>query len=286
VSLKPETYGNLLDPHGGLGDLEARRIVVLHNLSFIEDPTRILRALRYESRYGLRMDEHTWNLALACCAMDLVGDLSSARLREELVALLDERKVDHALRRVEELGLSSSIHARFTAGSEARARVRRGDEVRRRHHLERELPAWRLRLVWLLAELAPEEIRAWARRMRIRRSDADVLEKALVVARRLVERVSRGPSESELLDVVGGAPLEALVAAMVLDETGIAAQRLGAVIDVSRHVCLEIDGDDLLAMGFESSPQLGEVLRGVLHLKLNGIVAGRDEELAAAERMR
>ncbi len=76
------------------------------------------------------------------------------------------------------------------------------------------------------------------------------------------------------------------MAAMVLDDTGIAAQRLGAVIDVSRHVRLEIDGDDLLAMGFESSPQLGEVLRGVLHLKLNGIVSGRAEELAAAERMR
>jgi tRNA nucleotidyltransferase (CCA-adding enzyme) len=77
VSLKPETFGDLFDYFGGREDLLAGRIVVLHNLSFIEDPTRILRAVRYESRYGLRMDEHTLNLARACCAMDLIGDLSS-----------------------------------------------------------------------------------------------------------------------------------------------------------------------------------------------------------------
>ena len=89
---------------------------MLHNLSFIEDPTRILRAIRYESRYGLRMDAHTLNLARACCAMDLVGDLSSARLRDELVGLLDEEKVDFALRRAEELGLSPAIHGRLRVG--------------------------------------------------------------------------------------------------------------------------------------------------------------------------
>src|SRR5450830_1672328 len=117
VSLKPETYGDLLDYYGGMTDLAARRIVVLHNLSFIEDPTRVLRAIRYENRYGLRMDEHTFNLARACCAMDLVGDLSSARLRDELIALLEEERVDFSLRRTEELGLTPSIHGRLRAGA-------------------------------------------------------------------------------------------------------------------------------------------------------------------------
>ena len=54
---------------------------MLHNLSFIEDPTRIFRAVRYEDRYGFRMDRHTLALARACSEMDLIGDLSSARLR-------------------------------------------------------------------------------------------------------------------------------------------------------------------------------------------------------------
>ncbi len=285
VSLKSATYGDLLDYFGGVADLEQRRIVVLHNLSFIEDPTRILRAVRYENRYGLRMDEHTLNLARACCAMDLVGDLSSARLREELVALLDERRVDFSLERLEELPLAPSIHARLRSGSGEREAVRASDALRERHGLQEEVPDWRLRLVWLLRDLDPEEIADWASRMRFRGSDRAVLERAYVVASRLLERVSRGQSEADLREIAHGEPLEAILVAMVLDETGIAAGRLGHYLDVTRHIRLEVTGEDLIAMGFVASPQMGDVLRSILSLKVNGVVVSREDELAAAANM-
>ena len=285
VSLKPESFGDLFDFYGGLADLDAKRIVVLHNLSFIEDPTRVLRAIRYENRYGLRMDEHTLNLARACCAMDLVGDLSSARLRDELVALLDEERVDFTLQRIEELGLTPSIHGRLRADAATLDLVRRGERERAAHALAAEVPRWRLRLVWMLRDLDPEEIAAWTERMRIRRQDAAVLARALVVGRRLVDRVSRGPSEAELYEFAEGEPAEAVLAAMALDETGAVAARLGRFLDVARHVRLAIGGEDLLALGFTASPEMGEVLRSVLHLKLNGVVKTRTDELAAAERL-
>ena len=90
VSLRGEDLGRLVDPFGGRRDLDARRIRVLHNLSFIDDPTRIFRGIRYENRYGFRMDEHTVRLARRTIEMGLVGDLSSARLRDGLSALLEE----------------------------------------------------------------------------------------------------------------------------------------------------------------------------------------------------
>jgi len=286
VSLKPETFGDLFDYFGGREDLDAGRIVVLHNLSFIEDPTRILRAIRYENRYGLRMDEHTLNLARACCAMDLVGDLSSARLRDELMSLLGEEKVDFSLRRAEELGVWPAIHGRLRVDLRTRELVRRADELRAAHGLGPEAPRWRLRLVWLLRDLDPEEIAAWAVRMRVRAQDARVLERALVVGRRLLDRVARGPSEAELYDLAAAEPPEAMLAAMALDESGIAVDRLARFLDVTRHAQLEIGGADLLELGFSSGPRMGEVLRSVLHLKLNGVVTGRAQELEAAARMR
>jgi tRNA nucleotidyltransferase (CCA-adding enzyme) len=286
VSLKAETYGDLFDFFGGHADLDAGRIVVLHNLSFIEDPTRILRAIRYENRYGLRMDEHTLNLARACCAMDLVGDLSSARLRDELVSLLDEEKVDFSLRRVEDLGVWPSIHGRLRVDARSRELVRRSDALRLAHAQADEVSRWRLRLVWLLRDLDPEEIAAWAVRMRVRREDASVLERSLVVGRRLLARVARGPNEAELYDLARPEPVEAVLAAMTLDDTGIAADRLAHFLDVTRHVSLDISGADLLEMGFSSGPRLGEVLRSVLHLKLGGVVSTREQELTAAARMR
>ncbi|MEE4274808.1 MAG: CBS domain-containing protein [Thermoleophilia bacterium] len=285
VALQPDLFGALLDPFGGLSDLQAERIVVLHNLSFIEDPTRILRALRYETRYGLRMDEHTLGLARACAGMDLIGDLSSARLRDELVVLLDEEKIEFALERLEDLGLEEAVHARFRAGARERALVRRGDEVVRRHHLEREIPRWRLRLLLLLLELEPEEIAAWARRMRVRRRDADVLERGHLVARRVVRRLASGPGEAELAELLRHEPLEAAVLAIVLGESVAAPSRVGHYLDVTRHVRLEIGGEDLLALGLSRGPRVGEVLASVLRLKVNGTVAGRDEELAAARRL-
>ncbi len=282
VSLKPDSYGDMLDYFGGVEDLARRRIVVLHNLSFIEDPTRILRAIRYENRYGLRMDEHTFSLARACCSMDLVGDLSSARLREELVSLLDEPRVEFSLRRLDEVGLTPSIHARLDTGPLVRRAVREGDAARSRHRLDRDVPRWRLRLIWLLRDLDPEEIDEWARKMGFPRADTDVLRGAMVVGRRVAERVARGPSEAEIYELVHGQPLEAILVAMALDSSGGVAQRLGHYLDVSRHVRLEIDGSDLLALGFSTSPRIGEALRSVLALRLNGVISGRDEELGAA----
>src|SRR5206468_3576486 len=119
VSLKGADLGRLVDPFGGRRDLEAKTIRVLHNLSFIDDPTRIFRAVRYENRYGFRMDDHTQRLARGCIEMGLVGDLSSARLRDELEALLEEGEIDHSILRLAELGADRAIHPHLTADAEA-----------------------------------------------------------------------------------------------------------------------------------------------------------------------
>src|SRR4029078_3651516 len=90
---------------------EAGRIRILHDRSFIDDPTRILRAIRYEDRYGFRMDDETVRLARECIATGHVGDLSGARLRDELKALLEEGDVSHAIPRLAELGAQEERHA-------------------------------------------------------------------------------------------------------------------------------------------------------------------------------
>ncbi len=119
VSLKGGEFGRLVDPFDGRRDLERRTIRVLHNLSFVDDPTRIFRAIRYENRYGFRMEEHTLRLARGCVEMGLVGDLSSARLRDELVALLEEGEVEHSILRLGEIGVAAAVHPHLAADAEA-----------------------------------------------------------------------------------------------------------------------------------------------------------------------
>jgi tRNA nucleotidyltransferase (CCA-adding enzyme) len=285
VSLHSEDLGELHDYFGGMRDLADRRVVVLHNLSFIEDPTRIFRALRYEARYGLRMDAHTYNLALACSQMDLVGDLSSARLRDELVLLLREPRIDHAVLRMQELGMGRAVHPRLTTGATTRGLLRSAENLWRRYSLAGEAPLWRLRMVWLLRNLTPQEIIVWAQRMTFRRDDTAVLERAMVVGRRLSQRLAAGMSEPDLHEAAAGEPAEALLVAMILDEGGAVERRLAHYLAVTRWVHLVIGGRDLLTLGFEPGPRLGGVLRALLRMKASGLLPAREDELEAARRL-
>ena len=133
VSLLPAEFGLLFDPYGGEGDLGRGIVRVLHNLSFIEDPTRIFRAIRYQNRYGFDMDGLTRQLARSCVEMGLVGDLSGARVRDELLAVLGEEEVAGALVSLDQLGLAGAVHPALDCGPESVRLVERLDRARRRH---------------------------------------------------------------------------------------------------------------------------------------------------------
>src|SRR5204862_7115785 len=156
ISLKGADLGRLVDPFGGRRDLEAKTIRILHNLSFIDDPTRIFRAVRYENRYAFRMDDHTLRLARGCIEMGLVGALSGSRIGDELRAILSEGPADHSLLRLRELGADRAIHPHLAVDEEAVALFHRLRELRDRYRLE--IPSWRLGLAALARKLPPDEV--------------------------------------------------------------------------------------------------------------------------------
>jgi len=103
LSLKPNNEGVLLDFFGGEADLKQGLIRVLHNLSFVEDPTRIIRAVRFEQRFAFQLDARTEELLRS--SLDLLPKLSPDRIRHELWLILEEKQPEHALRRLHELGI-------------------------------------------------------------------------------------------------------------------------------------------------------------------------------------
>ncbi len=282
VSLKGEDFGRLVDFFGGLRDLEAGAIRVLHNLSFIDDPTRLFRALRYENRYGFRMEAHTQGLARACVEMELVGELSSARLRDELEALLSEEEVAGTLRRLGELRLDQAIHPHLAAGEDAVALVAELDELRRR--FAPETPLWRPRLAALARRLTPDELYAWFESLRLRRRDADRIADAVTVAPRLRERVAAADEPAALRALAAPHDPDGVLMAMAGAEEDV-RNRLERYFEELRDVRLEISGADLAGLGLSESPQVGAVLDEVLRRKLNGELDGREAELAAAREL-
>jgi tRNA nucleotidyltransferase (CCA-adding enzyme) len=279
VSLKGDDLGRLVDPFGGRRDLEQRTIRVLHNLSFIDDPTRIFRAIRYENRLGFRMEPHTERLARSTIEMGLVGDLSTSRLRDELQALLSEGDVSHSLLRLAELGADKAIHPHLAGGLETAKLFAR--LVALSHEVGAEVPAWRLGFAALARQLPPDEVYAWLDRMKVRRRDAERIAAAVTVGPRLVERLHDDADPADVVALAEPYAPDAPLYALALERL----EPLERYFRDLRRVRLEIGGAELAELGLGESPRVGEVLGELRRRKLNGELPDRAAELAAAEEL-
>jgi tRNA nucleotidyltransferase (CCA-adding enzyme) len=282
VSLLPADFGLLVDPYAGESDLRAGVVRVLHSLSFIEDPTRIFRAIRYENRYGFQMDGLTGQLARSCVEMGLVGDLSGARVRDELLAILGEQQPGGALRRIDQLGLARAVHPALDCGPASRPLVERLDAARLRHAPE--LPAWRGRLAAIARAIPGDELDAWLERLRVRRRDARVVAAAAVVPPRLEAPLAEAGEPARVAELLSPHPAE--VALMVVASGAAAAAQAQLYLERLRELRLDIDGDTLREqLGMPESPRVGELLAELLRRRRNGELGGRDQQLEAAREL-
>ncbi len=115
IALTPDRWGDLLDFYGGLTDLRTGQVRVLHSLSFIDDPTRILRAVRYEQRFKFSIETRTEEHLLD--AVPLLERVTAARLRQELDRIFQEARPEEAVLRLDELGVLKQIHPDLVAGA-------------------------------------------------------------------------------------------------------------------------------------------------------------------------
>jgi tRNA nucleotidyltransferase (CCA-adding enzyme) len=288
TSLRAADLGATYDFFGGFRDLRRRTVRVLHNLSFVEDPTRLLRAVRYEARLGFEMDRHTLSLARGCIEMRLVGDLASARLRDELIDLLGEPRTLAALARMSEIGLDKALHPGLDAGPETRALVARASEIGSRAPFSGRVRMTLVRLALLCRRLGAAEIYDWLSKLKLRRRDQDVVAATATLGPSLADRLGGdpAPAPSALREALDGVPLEALlVAVLTASDPEPVENQVRAYVELIRDARLEINGDDLKQAGVPESPAIGRALQETLALKLDGFVEGRDEELRTALRL-
>jgi tRNA nucleotidyltransferase (CCA-adding enzyme) len=280
LSLKTRGHGELVDPFAGQSDLERGTIRVLHDESFVDDPTRIFRAIRYESRFGFRMDEHTESLARAAIERKCVPRLSAARLREELIELLDERDAGASIVRLGELRLAAAIHPQLQADEETADLFTRLRELDARYELD--VPDWRLGLAALARNLARDDVHALLHRLNVPKRDARHIAGAVVDGPRLVEELQDGGlAASEIVGLAEPDHPDAPLLALALADL----EPLREYFDRLQHVRLDIGGAELAELGLGESPRVGEILAELRRRKLNGELDGRESELAAAQEL-
>jgi tRNA nucleotidyltransferase (CCA-adding enzyme) len=272
IGLTGDDLGHLYDPFGGLADLDAGLIRVLHDRSFLDDPTRLLRAVRYATRLDFALEQETERLAREAVAADALSTVSGKRIQADLIALLAEHDVGRAVERMRELEIHSALHPELDPDPELVASAALGAAA---IGADRDIAA-----LAALVESAPEELDLWLADLDLLAEERDAASRAARVAPRIAMALrERERTPSELRELLGREPLEALALALALRAPSEPILRW--VTDL-RGVGLEISGHDLLAAGVPEGPAVGRALEETLRRKLDGLVSGRDAELETA----
>jgi tRNA nucleotidyltransferase (CCA-adding enzyme) len=277
MALGPAAFGTLLDPHGGAVDLAARRLRILHDRSFLDDPTRILRMARFASRLGFEPEEGTRARlaeALESRAFDFV---SGDRLREEVFTGLAEAEPAGVFACLEAWGaLSVLLPGAAPGGDLAELEELAGRLVA----FCEKGPTWdpsALRLLLLMRSAPVAALEGVGRRLNLSPSCREVLR----FAPRLPELARAAESAEKVSGVHGalrGLPLEVQLAALVFVAGEPARERVFTYLCGGRGLAPELTGDDLIRMGYPEGPGLKPMLESLLAARLDGELATRRDE--------
>ncbi len=287
ICLDPGRYGELLDFYGGEQDLIRKLIRVLHSLSFVEDPTRMLRAARLEQRLGFRLEERTEELIGN--ALDLLGRTTGERIRHELYLILEEEAPEEGLCRLDELGVLAQIHPDLRCGDWLRERFKR-----LRESLEdgkwkpatgvQPLDTRTLYLALLTYRLSTRDLESITKRLKIAGEDVALLRQVNEL-RSLASALAAEHRPSAIYRLLKHYSGPAIFVLWIATDSELVRERLELHHRTLRFVEPEIDGEYLKNMGIKPSPLFGHILSALRDARFDGEITSLKGEKALVEKL-
>ncbi|MBA2882825.1 tRNA nucleotidyltransferase (CCA-adding enzyme) [Desulfosalsimonas propionicica] len=290
IFLNPDKFGRLIDFFGGMRDMKEKAIRILHNLSFVEDPTRVFRAIRFEKRFDFSIGKLTAGLIHNAVKMDFFKRLSGRRVFSELRHILEEQNPIPALVRLEDFGLLKVIDP----------------SIRMNKALRQMLDSARNVLSWYVLLYRPEECRQWIVYFLVLTRHADQ-EKAQAICRHFelaprhekifiqeraeaetcLYRLSQGlpDKNSRLYEELNGLRMELILYMMAVTSRDDVRRAISFYVTDLKDIRISVKGKDLQKMGLSPSPLFGRILRTLLREKLDGRLQTRHDELELARRL-
>jgi len=261
LRLGGDLFSELLDPLNGRGDLEKKTIRVLHPRSFVDDPTRIFRAVRYEQRYGFQLDPSTASL-VNNEALAVLGSLSGERIRHELDLLLAEENALASILRIDNMGLPSAIHPALAKVDPHPFPDRLSDEYD---------PLTVRYLLWLM-DAPVENFPAFAQRLDFSSDLATALISASHI-RSMLSSFSKQKPSTWTFALEKHPPVSIYAVHLASRETALAEY-----LSTWRHVKPLTTGNDLKALGVLPGPRYKEILTSLRAAWLDGAVSNESQE--------
>jgi tRNA nucleotidyltransferase (CCA-adding enzyme) len=278
--LNPDCYGQLIDFFDGIDDLQRKFIRILHPFSFVEDPTRIIRAVRFATRLGFQLEEETRRQAERAASLGVFDNLGGFRLKEELKLVLESPQRMDALNALESLGgglryLDSRLHY----DRSIKAALRRANRLLARNPLKE---VWIIYLGVLLSPLSSDELSAVMDRLVLSNVEREWIADGLSLLKRINASVDPDNlTAQEVYKLLHGHSDQALALAASLALPGSRVRRwIKLYLDKLRFVHVFLSGHDLLKAGFPEGPEIGNALEKLKEAKLSGKVKTAAQEMA------
>lgn len=290
ISINQDDFGRLIDYHQARLDLEKKKIRVLHNISFIDDPTRILRAVRFEQRYNFRIETKTLKLLKEAVRQKMLNQVDPQRLRDELVLILKEKFPVRQIRRLKELVGLEFIHPKVKLSPSVfkfLQVIRKQTDWFKATHPHRRAPeSWLIYLMGLIDKLSIREAENCGRKFALRKGEI----KRITVSKRMMQRfigvLRKSPMQPDkLYHLLEPLSYEGIIYLKARCRQRNIQKNIEDFLKNYHGLRLSITGDDLKMLGIVPGPEYQGILKRVLKAKLKGQARGREEELLLAKRI-
>lgn len=263
ASISPKDFGSLIDYSGGLDDLKAGLIRVMHPNSFMDDATRIFRAVRYEQRLDFRIegDTETWLKR----DLSMIDTISGDRLRRELELILNEGTRFRVLERAERLGVMGQLHPSLKGNGWFKAKLQKDYDYATCFSL-------------LTYNLDEEACRHIVKRLNISGKSGQIIKEVQKIKKELDVLSSPVLYSSHVYRMLEKYSTEAINVVIIALEPSEARQRLQLYIEKLQQIQPILNGDDLKKMGITTGRKIGQILKELTNAKLDQRVRNRNEE--------
>ena len=288
IQLNPNSFGELIDFFGGVKDIKEKVIRVLHNLSFVEDPTRVFRAVRFEQRFGFQIAKHTQNLMRNAVNVGFLERLSGGRVLSEIILILQEEDPLPALRRMRDFNLLHFLHPSLKFAEQGQALF---EQI---HHviswfdllfLEQRYERWLVYFYGFIDFLKEGEIEEFCGRLSMNEKLRKRVKGGKLQAdQALLQMFSwintdRQPKRSEIYSVLDPLSIESKLFMMAKTTQVMTRRYISLYFTQLKDTKPLLRGTDLIQMGMKSGPSIRKVLTDLLKARLDEQVVTRQDEM-------
>jgi tRNA nucleotidyltransferase (CCA-adding enzyme) len=283
IELRPSAFGQLLDFFGGQRDVKEGVIRALHNLSFVEDPSRIFRAIRFEQRFGFYIGKHTQSLMKNAISMGFLERLSGTRLFSELKLILHEENPLPVLERMSEFDLLQSLHPRLAYDAQTKTLLTRVYEVVSWFDLlflEGTYSKWMVYLLGFADQLQLQGLEELTQRLsmppRYRKRLIEGSKEGIKIVQR-VRRKRMGPKT--IYALFKPLPIEAILYIMAKTEDKGIKKAISLFFTKLNTIKVSVRGKDLQTLGIQPGPLYREIINSLLLARLEGTIKSKEDEM-------